>query len=293
MVKLERISVSVEGVSLGYLTPPPSPAPVVVYKDVGGLVTDYQAQTEIYRREGREVRLHECRSACTLALSLPNVCVYPDAQVKFHLAYNAIDRQTDAGVSAELFNSYPAAVQGRLGHLTRQYKVLSGTELIALGIRNCNGDNGVMIASAKRKQPAPSIASAGPSSEIADSVQGAVAKAFANPESAPQGPIRVAVADRKPLPSTMARLDMTTTGTVRIDSSQAFAAPPRLPGDVRVEAAFGDAPLPPRRPPSLAFAGDDASSPYARLIPGARPILSSAGFSPLLGARETGGPSRN
>jgi len=100
---------------VGYLSPPPSPQPVVVYKDVGGLVSDYQARTEDYRRENREVRLHECRSACTLALSLPNVCVYPDARLKFHQAYNELTREADLGVSAQLFDSYPAAVRGRLG----------------------------------------------------------------------------------------------------------------------------------------------------------------------------------
>lgn len=272
---------------MGYLTPPPSPAPVVVYKDVGGLVTDYQAQTETYRREGREVRLHECRSACTLALSLPNVCVYPDAQVKFHLAYNAISRETDDGVSAQLFNSYPAAVQERLGHLTRQYKVLSGTELIALGIRNCNGgDNGVMIA--KRKQSAPvAVASATPLGEIADSVQGAVAKAFGSPETAPQNPIRVAVADRKPLPPNITRVDMATTASVPVEGVMAYAMPPRMPGDIRLETNMLDAPLPPRRPPSLAFTDEDTTPPFMRLMPGARPILSSTQFTPIVG-RESG-----
>jgi len=47
-----------------------------------------------------------------------NVCVYPDAQVKFHQAYNGNTREADLGVSAQLFDSYPAAVQGRLGYLT-------------------------------------------------------------------------------------------------------------------------------------------------------------------------------
>lgn len=264
---------------MGYLTPPPSPAPVIVYKDVGGLVTDYQAQTEIYRREGREVRLHECRSACTLALSLPNVCVYPDAQVKFHLAYNAINRETDAGVSAELFSSYPAAVQGRLGHLTRQYRVLSGTELIALGIRNCNGGGDrTMIASAKTRTTTPPP-NADLFGQLAQSVQGAVSKAFGGPDgSAPQAPIRVAVAARNPA----TRVDMTTTGAIQASiPPQAFALPPKMPGDLRVEAAFGESPLPPRRPPSLAFIGEDVPPPYARLMPGAQPILASTCFAPI------------
>src|SRR5580692_2079086 len=129
------------------------PAPVIVMKDVGGFVADYQSQTAIYRASEREVRLHECRSACTLALSLPNVCVYPDSVVKFHQAYNLRSRATDFGVSQQLFDSYPAAIQARLGTLTRNYKVLSGTELIALGIRNCN-EQPVMLAAAKTAAPA-------------------------------------------------------------------------------------------------------------------------------------------
>ena len=61
------------------------PAPVIVMKDVGGPVADYQSQTAIYRASEREVRLHECRSACTMALGLPNVCVYPGSTLKFIL----------------------------------------------------------------------------------------------------------------------------------------------------------------------------------------------------------------
>lgn len=132
---------------MGYLHPPPSPAPVVVQRDIGGLVSDYKAMTEIYRRQNREVKLHECRSACTLALSLPNVCVYPSSVLKFHAAYHCDTKQIDAGVSAELFNAYPRAVRARLGFLTREYRSLSGRELIGLGVRDCTGGaGGTMIA---------------------------------------------------------------------------------------------------------------------------------------------------
>lgn len=230
------------------------PAPIIVQKDVGGLVSDYEARTEQYRRENREVRLHECRSACTLALSLPNVCVYPDAKVKFHQAYNAINRETDYGVSAKLFASYPAAVQARLGQLTREYRVLTGTELIALGMRNCNGDNSVMIASRKqRNAPSSAVAMAPPASgasawgDIAKKVQTAVAGALGGADGQTAGPIRVAVADR-----------------------QNISDSPRGQDDL------AEAPLPPRRPPSEAFASRDAAAataPYLRLIAGAQPIL--------------------
>lgn len=242
---------------MGYLTPPPSPAPVIVYKDVGGLVTDYEAQTEQYRRENREVRLHECRSACTLALSLPNVCVYPDARVKFHQAYNEITREADLGVSAKLFAAYPAAVQARLGYLTREYRVLSGTELIGLGMRNCNAPGTTMIARSGSKTPAATeIASArsgfnpNPWGDLARKVQAAVSTAFSGGGQNPAAPIKIAVADR-----------------------QEIAPTPVQPPNAA-------APLPPRRPPSLAFTAQDVGSPaYQRLIDGAQPILVDTQFS--------------
>ena len=139
-------------------------------KDVGGFVSEYQAQTARYRQEGREVRLHECRSACTLALSLPNVCVYPTSLLKFHKAYNANTRAVDEGVSGELFRSYPAAVQARLGGLTREYRVLTGSELIALGLRNCNAGAAQMA----RAQHVP--AQPGPARE--QGLFGALSSAF-------------------------------------------------------------------------------------------------------------------
>jgi hypothetical protein len=140
------------------------PAPVIVMKDVGGPVASYQSQTAIYRTSEREVRLHECRSACTMALGLPNVCVYPGSTLKFHLAYDPRNHQTNPEVSQQLFDSYPAAVRARLGTLTRNYKVLSGSELIELGIRDCNepktnepktNEPRIMVASAAAGKPLP------------------------------------------------------------------------------------------------------------------------------------------
>ncbi|WP_363346109.1 hypothetical protein [Methylocystis echinoides] len=258
---------------MGYLSPPPSPAPVIVYKDVGGLVTDYEAQTEQYRRENREVRLHECRSACTLALSLPNVCVYPDAQVKFHQAYNALTREVDLGISAKLFASYPAAVQARLGYLTREYRILRGSELIALGVRNCNGDNPVLIANRRQREGAPTrIANAGPTvpgpamnpfGDLARKVQTAVAGAFSASEQQPNASIRIAVADREHIP----------------DGRPSSDAVARSEPATSVARGLADAPpLPPRRPPSEAFTAQDAA-PIA-MIPGSQPIL-SAKFLPV------------
>jgi hypothetical protein len=249
---------------VGYLSPPPSPQPVVVYKDVGGLVSDYEARTEGYRRENREVRLHECRSACTLALSLPNVCVYPDAKLKFHQAYNELTREADLGVSTRLFDSYPAAVRGRLGYLTRQYKVLSGVELIALGVRDCARGDRVMVA-AKKPQAAPVMTaspnpSPNPLREIAQNVQVAVANALARPADAQAESTTIAITDRNPLPPALARLS----------------------GDAEARAGRSAEliPLPPRRPDMSFMSAAASTAQSSHLIAGAQPILDASRFAP-------------
>jgi hypothetical protein len=272
---------------LGYLSPPPSPQPVIVFKDVGGLVTDYEARTEQYRHENREVRLHECRSACTLALSLPNVCVYPDAQVKFHQAYNALTREVDLGVSAKLFDSYPATVRARLGYLTRQYKVLGGRELIALGVRNCQQDDHVTIAQKRppKATPAPvQVASNAPDplSDFARRVRVAVAGAVERPSDAPPARTTIAVPDRSATPP--------STAPMRVASL----------------AQTVDAPLPPRRPVVLMSHGDApqpvqlsipavAQAAAPAIIPGAAPILAASRFyapAPSMSAAVAKGSAR-
>jgi hypothetical protein len=283
---------------LGYLSPPPAPAPVVVYKDVGGLVSEYEAQTELYRRQNREVRLHECRSACTLALSLPNVCVYPDAQVKFHQAYNAITREVDLGVSQKLFDSYPAPVQARLGYLTRQYKVLSGRELIALGMRNCNPghDDGVLIASRKAPSDAPQVAEAPHDDALqnmAQSVKTAVAKALARPEGAPAEAL--AFADRSPappppIPGLSQEIEMPLPPR-RPDFQVATAAPrPAAPEVAAAAVAPKPEPQPVEAPVVVAAAPERAAAvPSApehrglyvpRLMQGGTPIVATGRFYP-------------
>jgi hypothetical protein len=96
-------------------------------------------------------------SACTLALSLPKVCVYPDSTLKFLLAYDPRNHAIDTQVSQQMFQSYPASLQARLGTLAREYKVLRGSELIALGTRDCNApkpaEPGMMVAPAGAEKP--------------------------------------------------------------------------------------------------------------------------------------------
>jgi hypothetical protein len=227
---------------LTYLDPPPAPAPVIVMKDVGGLVRDYQAQTELYRESDREVRIHECHSACTLALSLPNVCVYPDSIFKFHQAYNLRNHRTDFGVSDQLFESYPIAVRGRLGTLTRQFKVLSGAELISLGVRDCNTPR-IMLA---KTLPSSRVGGEGVIARVWTSVISAFASKPTASGGAPRAPTLVA-------------------------TRQQTEAERNLPA----EALYSGVPLPPPRPTSLAIALSQTMPPIAlpKVIQGAQPIL--------------------
>ena len=239
---------------VSYLYPPPEPTPVIVTKDVGGLVSDYRERTELYRAQNREVRLHECRSACTLALSLPNVCVYPDSQLKFHQAYNEITKETDLGISDELWRSYPQAVRARLGTLTRQYQVIRGRDLIAMGIRDCSSPQQKIMIARARPAPPPqsqegtmlaSLGSAltslvGPSPSV-----GVQTQPVAAPAKPPVEPPKPPVPEPPPRPAEVAVLPVETT----------------------VEM-----PLPPQRPPLVAKA-EATLPPFRRTIAGSQRIL--------------------
>ena len=265
---------------MAYLYPPPEPAPVVVIRDTGGLVADYKRQTEIYRSQGREVRLHECRSACTLALSLPNACVYPHSVLRFHQAYNRDTREIDYRVSDELFSAYPQPVRQRLGYLTRKYKSLSGEELIALGVRNCN-ESPVLFARRQNKggtQVAQAQAPASPS--LMARMGAAVGSLFSDSPRMTPPPVQTALAAPAapkitmkavsviPLPPPRPALEADDTPVATIALAQAPA-----PGQVTLPApAQGAVPLPPRRSASMAVSGKH----FARLPPlitGAYPVL--------------------
>jgi hypothetical protein len=268
------------------------PAPVIVMKDVGGLVADYESQTAIYRASEREVRLHECRSACTMALSLPNVCVFPGSTLKFHLAYDPRNRQTNSQVSQQLFDSYPAAVRARLGTLTRNYKVLSGSELIELGIRDCNEPktNGarIMVAAAAAGRP-PLAAQPGAEKPLLAGLMDKMLSVFGAGVAA--GHDRAAVSSRpaaKPasaevlaeIPLPPARpMELTQTGAIA-----GQAAPGQPVGSPAEQPALAEAaqavPLPARRPPDAALSAVQRLARVAlpKIITGAQPIL-PPGFS--------------
>jgi hypothetical protein len=243
---------------LSYLDPPPLPAAVIVTKDVGGYVDQYRTMTELYRVQDREVRLHECRSACTLALSLPNVCVYPDSLVKFHAAYDPRNKAINWDETQKLFSTYPAPVRARLGTLTREYKVLSGAELIALGVRDCN-EKRILVAKAT---PVPED-----KTTLAKIVQGMKSALLTGSEAAHES---------AGAPSAPGR----PVKTQEIASPQsAPEAPPAevpLPPARPEESEPADVPLPPRKPSSVAL----AQAQIALIPPAHRPMLGSARILP-------------
>jgi hypothetical protein len=276
------------------------PAPVIVMKDVGGLVADYQSQTAIYRASEREVRLRECRSACTMALGLPNVCVYPSSTLKFHFAYDPRNHQTNPQVSQQLFDSYPAAVQARLGTLTRNYKVLSGSELIKLGIRDCNepkpnepktNEPRIVVASAAARKP-PLAAQAGAEKPLLAGLMDKMLSVFGAGGTA--GHDRAAVSSRPAVKPALAEVllpeiplpparPVELTETAGASAVQAAVqAPGRLVGEPAsqptakpslAEAAQA-VPLPTRRPDAGASAAHRrAGVALPKIITGAQPIL--------------------
>jgi hypothetical protein len=290
---------------MSYLYPPPGDVPVVVMKDVGGYVDQYGAQTALYAASNREVRLHECRSACTLALSLPNVCVYPSSLLKFHKAYNPITKNANEEISDAMMAAYPPAVRQRLGELTRQYKVLTGSELIRLGIRDCNAprEPRILIARAKAKENPPE-------NPVSNAFAGLVA-ALA-PQPAPGSgalvkmqPVKAQLAKALPGPAMAPPpLPPKANDSGKIDDARPAEAT-TLPGEATPPAktegvGLSESPTPPPRPAELAVVNTPAAAPpmpeprpdllapapprapvsnWGRPIKGAAPILVSARFS--------------
>ena len=271
---------------MSYLHPPPGDAPVVVYKDVGGYVDQYDRQTALYFQTNREVRLHECRSACTLALALPNVCVYPGSQLKFHKAYNPETRDANDSVSDAMMAAYPVAVRQRLGQLTRNYKVLTGSELIRLGVRDCNAPQQprVMVARARLKDNPPE-------NPVSNAFGGLVAALTPQPSLATVAQVRMAsvrpVSIKPPLAEAPPPPPVTAQPAPKpaLASAATAISPSSEPAPAEAAATNAVAPTPPPRPEEFltkpaAVAPVALPSNWGRLIKGSAPILVSSRFAP-------------
>lgn len=126
-----------------FLSPPPNNAPVAIYNDGGGLVNAYQQAALSYKLQGRRVEIRgSCRSACLLALSVPNVCVSPAAQVKAHFAYEQDTGVIRHDITDEMLASLPVPIKNRLnGKITKGYNpnaTLNYADLRELGVPDCS-----------------------------------------------------------------------------------------------------------------------------------------------------------
>lgn len=247
-------------------------SPVVVVKDYGGYVNEYAAQTELYRRTGREVRIHECHSACTMALSLPNVCVFKNSVFKFHQAYNPNNHVTNWQVTDALYQTYPEAVRERLGTPTKTFTIMRGAELIALGIRDCDEPGPrIMMAQAKLK-PMPSDVLTGSGGSMWSSLTGKLGGIVPNfgTKVEPNGsPPTSRHAAPNVSPDMLAPLPPERPATLEtaVLETPADEPPPQI-----VEQ--GAVPLPPPRPKILvAYAPSLPPIPFMQTIEGSQPIL--------------------
>lgn len=127
-----------------FLYPPPAiTQPVVIREDGGGEVASYMEQAYRYKVEGRRVEIRgSCRSACILALSVPNVCVDKNAVVKAHQAYSELSHVLRPDVTEKMISTLPKKIHDKLeGKIQRDYtpdSILTYDELRDLGVSDCS-----------------------------------------------------------------------------------------------------------------------------------------------------------
>lgn len=129
-----------------FILPPDPPSPVIILNDTGGRIIDYKNAAENYKAQGREVKIIGlCWSACTLALSVPNVCVGPMATVMFHYAFNTQTHQIDVSMTNFMLNQLPLKIKNEVaGKLKKEFytkATLNSKQLINLGIKKCDNYN--------------------------------------------------------------------------------------------------------------------------------------------------------
>lgn len=132
-----------------FITPPPAPAAIIIINDGGGDVMDYTRAAARYDQEGRRVEIRgSCRSACTLALAVRNVCVGNGAIVKWHQAYEQYSHRQRPDITAAMLEALPKRIKQQInGKVQSTYSpeaTLSYEQLLKLGVPDCD-------------QPAPTI----------------------------------------------------------------------------------------------------------------------------------------
>jgi len=126
----------------GVFINPPNDGPVVIYNDGGGVVTSYQNAVYRYNYSHRRVEIRgSCRSACTLALAVNNVCVGPGAILKWHHAYNPQTGAPVYSVTNDMMAMTPTKirrlVEPNIGINYNPNATLNYQQLVALGVPDC------------------------------------------------------------------------------------------------------------------------------------------------------------
>lgn len=125
-----------------FILPPDDVKPIIILDDRGGRVSDYLKAAQNYTEKGREVRIIRlCWSACSLALSVPNVCVGPMATVMFHDVYDLKSGKRDPEATKKLLNRLPVKIQKAVaGTVQKEFHAaatLDAKNLMTLGIKKC------------------------------------------------------------------------------------------------------------------------------------------------------------
>ncbi|WP_411839785.1 hypothetical protein [Paracoccus sp. ME4] len=121
---------------------------LIVARDFGGNIGLRFREIESLRAEGRKVEIRgTCASACTMYLALPDTCVAPQVEMRFHGP--SVDGRPVKGpafntVSGIMARSYPEPLrswfmaEGR--YRVEGFDEIRGAELIAMGVPECTPD---------------------------------------------------------------------------------------------------------------------------------------------------------
>ena len=106
--------------------------------NAGGIIAKYNKSGERFRIEG------SCQSSCTMLLAIKNVCVEPNATLKFHAALfpNEVGQKPPPKRQAAMLASYNAKLRNYLvkgGYVeTFDFHSISGADIISkFGYRSC------------------------------------------------------------------------------------------------------------------------------------------------------------
>ena len=129
----------------GFLDAPPPPAAIIITEDRGGVVDKYYRAAYVYRTQKRRVEIRgSCRSACILALSVPNVCVAPEGLVKAHQAYDQKTGLIRPEITKQMLDRLPKQVRSALdGKIETHYSpqgTLDYNKLRSAGIPKCDDE---------------------------------------------------------------------------------------------------------------------------------------------------------